>query len=200
MSAISVAAQDDTRGGELQIPLSSPQSALAFPSVIPADTQEQLLRMFRDPYVLGRADRQELVAQLREAVALLPAMSELRVLLGMALCVNLEAQQALEELRESVRLAPRSFIAQLKFGELLMRLRICDQAAAHTQLAAQLAENSLQSELARSQAATIRTMQREGIERGGYGKLRSVFGRTQQALSRIPARIPFGRGRAALEA
>jgi len=34
----------------------------------------------------------------------------------MALCVNLEVQEAMEELREGVRLAPDSFIAQLKMG------------------------------------------------------------------------------------
>ena len=86
----------------------------------------------------------------------------------MALCVDLQAQEALEELREAVSQAPDCFIARLKYGELLMRLRVCDQAAEHTQRAANLASNAMQSELARRQAATIRTMQREGIERGGY--------------------------------
>jgi hypothetical protein len=52
-----------------------------------------------------------------------------------------------------------------------MRLRVCDQAAEHTQCAANLASNAVQSELARRQAATIRTMQREGIERGGYANI-----------------------------
>ena len=87
----------------------------------------------------------------------------------MALCVDLQAQEAMEELREAVRSVPDSFIARLKFGELLMRLRVCDQAAEHTHVAARLASNDVQSELARRQAATIRTMLREGIERGGYG-------------------------------
>ena len=76
----------------------------------------------------------------------------------MALCVDLQAQEAMEELREAVPLAPDCFIARLKFGELLMRLRICDQAAEETQKAAQLATNDVQSDLARKQAATIRTM------------------------------------------
>ena len=89
----------------------------------------------------------------------------------MALCVDLQAQEAMEELRETVNVAPDCFIAQLKFGELLMRLRICEQAAEHTHRAAKLASNTVQSELARRQAATIRTMRREGIERGGYAGL-----------------------------
>ncbi len=72
------------------------------------------------------------------------------------------------QLEESVRLAPNSFIAQLKLGELWMRLRAMDKAEEHTRLAGLLAQSLAQSELARRQAATIRTMRREGIERGGY--------------------------------
>lgn len=155
------------------------QATLALPSVLPSSAQNHLLRMFRDPYVLQPGERTELVAALREAVALEPGVPEFRVLLGMALCVNLEAQDALEELREAARLAPYNFAARLKLGELLMRLRIGDQALEQTRLAAELATNALQSELARKQSAAIRTMQREGIERGGYGKVLSVFSRAR---------------------
>jgi predicted Zn-dependent protease len=127
--------------------------------------------MFRDPRVLEAEERTELISQLRAAVELQPHVPEVRVLLGMALCVDLQAQEAMEQLRESVRQAPDSFIARLKFGELLMRLRICKQAAEETHQAAKLASNAAQADLARKQAATIRTMLREGIERGGYGGL-----------------------------
>ena len=148
--------------------LSTQVSALALAS-ISQDTQSLLLRMFSDPYLLEKEERASLVNQLRECVAQFPDVSELRVLLGMALCVSLDGQAAIEELRESVRLAPDSFIAQLKFGELWMRLRVMDQAEEHTLLAAKLARNLVQSEMARRQASSIRTMKREGIERGGYG-------------------------------
>ncbi len=127
--------------------------------------------MFRDPRVLEHHERGDLIAQLRKAVELTPHVPEVRVLLGMALCVDLQVQEAMEEMREAVKADPDSFIARLKFGELLMRLRVCDQAAEHTQHAAQLASNLVQSELARRQASTIRTMLREGVERGGYGGL-----------------------------
>ena len=147
--------------------LSARVSSLALGS-IPPQTQNLLLRMFADPYLLEKDESASLVTQLRECVAQYPQVSELRVLLGMALCVNLDPQAAIEELRESVRLAPNSFIAQLKMGELWMRLRVCDKAAEHTRLAALLSQNMAQSELARRQAASIRTMRREGIERGGY--------------------------------
>lgn len=148
--------------------LSGQVSSLALAS-ISQESQGLLLRMFSDPYLLEKGERAELVSQLRGCVAQFPDVSDLRVLLGMALCVNLDAQSAIEELRESVRLAPDSFIAQLKFGELWMRLRVMDQAEEHTRLAARLARNLAQSEMARRQASSIRTMKREGIERGGYG-------------------------------
>jgi hypothetical protein len=143
-------------------------SSLALASVS-KEAQGLLLRMFCDPYLLEKQERASLVSQLRDSVEQFPEVSELRVLLGMALCVNFDAQAAIEELRESVRLAPDSFIAQLKFGELWMRLRVIDQAEQHTHIAAKLARSLAQSEMARRQASSIRTMKREGIERGGYG-------------------------------
>lgn len=146
----------------------STRNALALPEVLGPGASQALERMFRDPRLLERQERSDLIAQLRNAVDLAPHMPEVRVLYGMALCVDLQAQEALEQMREAVAQAPDSFIARLKFGELLMRLRICDQAAEHTQKAAELASNDVQSDLARRQAATIRTMRREGIERGGY--------------------------------
>jgi len=147
--------------------LSARVSSLALSSIT-SQTQGLLLRMFADPYLLEKDDKTNLVAQLKDCVAQFPEVSELRVLLGMALCVNLDVHPAIEELKESVRLAPNSFIAQLKLGELWMRLRVVDKAEEHTRLAALLAQNLAQSELARKQAAALRTMKQNGIERGGY--------------------------------
>jgi tetratricopeptide (TPR) repeat protein len=167
-----------------KIALSARVSSLALASISPT-TQTLLLRMFADPYLLEKDEKAHLVEQLRECVAQYPEVSELRVLLGMALCVNLDAQAAIEELRESVRLAPNSFIAQLKLGELWMRLRVVDKAEEHTRLAALLSQSLAQSELARRQAATLRTMKREGIERGGY---KGPFGALTQVFRRLWAR------------
>lgn len=156
-----------------EFPLTVPRdsSAVTFSSSVPAKAQAQLVRMFRDPYVLEGTERAELIQQLQGAVSLQPEIPELRVLLGMALCVDLKVQPALEELREAVKLDPANFLAHLKFGELLLRLRICEQAAEETRVAALLAENPVQAELARRQAAIIRTMRQEGVERGGYSGL-----------------------------
>jgi hypothetical protein len=153
----------------VQADISAPLPSLSLVS-IPTQTQGLLLRMFADPRVLAKNESADLVAQLRECVAQQPDVADLRVLLGMALCVNLDAQAAMEELGEAVSLAPESFIAHLKMGELWMRLRVMPKAEDHTRHAALLAQNLAQSELARRQAATIRTMMREGIERGGYSR------------------------------
>jgi cytochrome c-type biogenesis protein CcmH/NrfG len=147
------------------------ESAIAFSNVVPLTAKAQLVRMFRDPSMLEKVERTILIEELRKAVELRPSVPELRVLLGMTLCVDLNVQPALEELREAVRVGPDSFLAHLKLGELLMRLRICTEAAEETHMAARLARNAVQSELARRQAAIINAMLRAGIERGGYNGL-----------------------------
>ena len=160
---------------EIEImPRNENSTALAAPGVssvlaqVAPGAHGLLVRMFTDPYLLSKEDRAELVQGLRECVAAHPTVPELRVLFGMTLCVDFKVQEAIEELREGVRLAPDSFIAQLKMGELWMRLRVCEKAEAHTREAALLAKNMAQSELARRQAATIRTYMHNGIKRGGY--------------------------------
>ncbi len=124
--------------------------------------------MFADPRVLAKEEKAEIVNQLRECVALHPKVSDLRVVFGMALSVNLDAHQAMEELGEAVALDPNSFIAHFKMGELWMRLRVCEKAKNHTHQAALLAQNMAQAEMARRQAATLRVMMREGVDRSGY--------------------------------
>ena len=143
---------------------STPQSAAL---AVPSRAQELLVRMFANPYVLEKDESASLVRHLRDCVKHQPDVADYRVLLGMTLCVNLEPQAAIDELEKAVELDPQSFIAQLKLGELWMRLRACEKAEEHTQAAARLACNFAQAELARRQAANLRTMKREGAERGG---------------------------------
>src|SRR5260370_19283070 len=164
---------------QLATPASSPVLAK-----VPAKTQNSLLRMFADPYLLSKEDRAELVQGLRECVKANPQVSDLRVLLGMALCVNFEVPDAIEELREGVRLAPHSFIANLKMGELWMRLRVMGKAEEHTHRAALLAGNRVQAELARRQGASIRAMKHAGIERGGYKSPWTLVTRVVRTLRR----------------
>ena len=132
---------------------------------------------------LEKDEKVELVAQLRDCVEQAPRVSELRVLFGMALCVNLEAQDAMEELGEAVSLAPDSFIAHLKMGELWMRLRVCDKAEDHTQLRGaswrKIWRKPNWRGVRRPHSAS---MMRNGIERNGYRKPWLSLNRLQAAL------------------
>jgi len=170
--------------------LPMPQSSqIALSSAVPQRTQQQLVRMFRDPYVLEKDERNILIHDLRDALAASPYTVELHILLGMALCVDFQVQEAMELLRDAVKIDPDNFLVHLKYGELLMRLRICDQASDETRKAAMLAANPVQSELARRQAATLRTMLRDGIERGGYsGILSRIAGLLRKGRTESPTR------------
>ena len=162
----------------LSVPAPSPLAP------IPENARALVSRMFTDPHALEKAERTDLLAQLRETVSAHPGIPELRVVFGMALCVDLEVQEAIEQLREALRLDPDSFIAQLKMGELWMRLRVCRKAEDHTRRAASLARNPVQAELARRQGATIRTLLREGVERGGYRSPFALLGSLRRLWSR----------------
>jgi hypothetical protein len=162
----------------------SPRVGYGALAAVPEEAQILLSRMFADPSVLDKTQRAGLVRDLRLCVQTNPDVSELRVLFGMALCVNLEVSDAIEELREGVRLAPHSFIAQLKMGELWMRLRVMDKAEEHTRRAALLAANRVQAELARRQGASIRAMKHAGIERGGYKSPWTLVTRVVRRLRR----------------
>jgi hypothetical protein len=160
---------------------STPSLSLA---MVPEKAQGLLLRMFTDPRALPKAERADLVKQLRDCVARRPDIADLRVVFGMALCVNLEVQAAMEELGEAVSLDPNSYIAHLKMGELWMRLRVCTKAEDHTRQASLLAQTLAQAELARRQATTIRELMRHGVERGGYKSPWLAFGRLRRLWSR----------------
>lgn len=160
---------------------SSPSLSL---SAVPKQAQGLLLRMFADPRNLEKEERAALVAQLKDCVVRNPEVSDLRVVYGMALCVNLDAQEAMEELAEAVSIDPNSYIAHLKMGELWLRLRVCSKAQDHTRQASLLAQNAAQAEMARRQAATLRTMIRDGVERDGYRKPWLSFGRLRRLWNR----------------
>ncbi|MGB7266512.1 MAG: hypothetical protein WBC92_13425, partial [Terracidiphilus sp.] len=76
---------------ELNISIHPAESGeIALPSALDSETSNLLVRMFRDPRILEPSERKSLVAQLRTAVELEPRVPEIRVLLGMALSVDLQ--------------------------------------------------------------------------------------------------------------
>src|SRR5437764_1367569 len=73
----------------------TPASAGAL-APVPETARRLLLRMFADPHLLEEGERLALVEELRACVQAHPAVADLRVLYGMALCVNLDVQAALQ--------------------------------------------------------------------------------------------------------
>src|SRR3954466_8851659 len=57
-------------------------------SLVSKEAQLLLVRMFADPYLLSKENKADLAGLLRLCVRANPQVAELRVLLGMALCVN----------------------------------------------------------------------------------------------------------------
>jgi len=171
-----------------QGPLAAPLPATL--AAIPETARGLVFGMFVDPHALEKNDRTELLARLRDGIAAHPEIAELRVVFGMALCVDLEVQEAIEQLQHAVRLDPDSFIAHLKMGELWMRLRVCRKAEEHTRRAAALARNLAQAELSRRQGAAIRTLLRDGVERGGHGAVSGLRGLLRRLWSRGGALSP----------
>ena len=88
-------------------------------------------------------------------------------------------------------LAPLVEDVVLRDGSTLrLRPPTADDEGALRREAARLAANDMQAEPARRQAATIRQMQREGIERGGYGGVLAWaknFGKRRSSQPRQPA-------------
>src|SRR3954466_6568757 len=100
----------------------APREASLVPVIETARTL--LMRMFADPYALEPDERVALLEHLRDAVQAHPQAAQGRGLCGMALCVSLDVQEAIEQLDEGVRLDPESFVAQLKMGEIRTRVRV----------------------------------------------------------------------------
>ena len=160
--------------------------------------QGLLLRMFADPRALAKEERADLVKQLRDCVARHPDVSDLRVVYGMALCVNLDAQEAMEELGEAVSLDPNSYHRPPEDGRAVDALARLHQSRRTTRARRRCWRKIWRkSEMARRQAATLRTMMREGVERGGYrtpwlslGRLRRLWNRNRgeaEALATVDA-------------
>ena len=81
----------------------------------------------------------------------------------MAYTVNLDVYKSMDALEAATAIDPEHFWAQLKYGELLYRLRALNRAERETLKAADLAENAWQLSMARKQLHEIRTLKHTSI-------------------------------------
>jgi tetratricopeptide (TPR) repeat protein len=110
----------------------------------------------------------ELIASLEEACMQNPGSVALHTCLGMAYAMNYDVYRSMDALEEARRIDPADFLAQLKYSELLFRLRVIEQAEEETRRALELACKPWELSVARRQLSEIRRLKREGLVRGGW--------------------------------
>jgi uncharacterized 2Fe-2S/4Fe-4S cluster protein (DUF4445 family) len=83
----------------------------------------------------------------------------------MAYAMNFDVYRSLDSFEAAVQIDPSHFFAQLKYSELLYRIRTLHRAEEETLRAIELANNGWELSLARSQLKEIRRLLRKGNER-----------------------------------
>jgi hypothetical protein len=125
---------------------------------------------WRDPHTVSPARLGEYIRELEAACAANPNSADLRTCLGMAYAMDFRAYASMDALEEARRIAPEHFFAQLKYSELLYRLRALPRAEEETLRAAELAGNAWELSLARKQLLEIRRLMRAGTQKPAWTK------------------------------
>lgn len=125
---------------------------------------------WRDPHTVSPERLAGYIAMLETACSENPLSADLRTCLGMAHAMNYDVYRSMDALEEARRIEPDNFFAQLKYSELLYRLRTLIRAEEETLKALDLAATAWQMSLARTQLAEIRRLKREGTQKPAWTK------------------------------
>ena len=125
---------------------------------------------WRDPQTVSPSELEEYIGFLERACEEHPRSADLRTCLGMAYAMNYQAYISMDALEAAVALDETHFFAQLKYSELLYRLRALERAEAETQKAVNLAGNGWELSLAKKQLQDIRQKRREGTQKPEWNK------------------------------
>jgi hypothetical protein len=125
---------------------------------------------WRDPQTVPPAKLCDYIRKLEAACEQNPESADLRTCLGMAYAMNFEAYKSMDALEAAREIAPDNFFAQLKYAELLYRLRILSRSEEETLKALDLANNGWEASLARKQLLEIRRLMREGTQKPVWTK------------------------------
>ncbi|MEO8657696.1 MAG: hypothetical protein ABI693_04460 [Bryobacteraceae bacterium] len=137
---------------------------------LPAELERVPLVPWRDPSTVSKAELTAYIATLERAVEESPQSADLRTCLGMAYAMNYEVYKSMDSLEVAVELAPQHFFAQLKYSELLYRLRALERAEEETLKAVNLAGNNWELSMARKQLQEIRRLRRDGTQKPAWTK------------------------------
>src|SRR5947209_6990880 len=116
---------------------------------------------WRDPHTVSPVELKEYIGFLEAACEEHPHSADLRTCLGMAYAMNYEVYKSMDTLEAAVGLDETHFFAQMKYSELLYRLRTLERAEEETVKALNLAGNGWELSLARKQLHDIRQKRRE---------------------------------------
>ncbi|HEY5480221.1 MAG TPA: hypothetical protein VIL39_01950 [Verrucomicrobiae bacterium] len=136
----------------------------------PVSNRRRQLVPWRDPHTVPAEELTRHIAALEAACVENPDSADLRTCLGMAYAMNLDAYKSMDVLEAAVRLEPENYFAQLKYAELLYRLRALPRAEEETLKALELAGNSRELALARAQLQEIRRLWRDGTQKPAWTK------------------------------
>ncbi len=125
---------------------------------------------WRDPNAVSPTDLARYTQSLEQACEQNPNSADLRVCLGMVYAMDYRVYKSMDALEHARDIDPGNYWAQLKYAELLYRLRILLRAEKEAHKAIALARNSWEVSLARKQLRQIRELMREGTQRPEWTK------------------------------
>jgi tetratricopeptide (TPR) repeat protein len=125
---------------------------------------------WRDPHSVPPEKLAEFIESLIQACLQNPENADLRTCLGIAYAMNYDPQHSMDALEEARRIEPENYFAQLKYAELLYRMRVIDRAETETLRALDLAGNNWEIAVARRQLSEIRQLRRKGMVRPDWTK------------------------------
>ncbi|MGA2327019.1 MAG: hypothetical protein ABSH05_12115 [Bryobacteraceae bacterium] len=125
---------------------------------------------WRDPHSVSPARLREYIATLEALCEQNPRSADLRTCLGMAYAMNFQPYQSMDSLEAARDIEPENFFAQLKYAELLYRLRALPRAERETLQALEVARTHWEVSIARRQLLDIRKLIREGTQKPAWTK------------------------------
>ncbi|MEO8540337.1 MAG: zinc-ribbon domain-containing protein [bacterium] len=157
---------------------------VALAAVAPSATETAQARLRAGVELLARSDNEGSLAILNALVNDEPTFAVARAYRGLANLRLVRVGDAREDLEESIRQAPDSFICRSKYAEFLARLGFFDQAVTQLDAALLLAPPDVESKLA---AIELRNFSRDKAKGLYYRPLR------YPDFSRLKPRSLFGR-------
>ena len=139
-------------------------------ALVPVPSSPSLPIPWRDLHAVSPGELSSYISALEQACLDHPASADLRTVLGIAHAVNYDVNKSMDALEAATLLDPANFWAQLKYAELLYRLRVLVRAEAETAKALNLAANGWQLALARHQLQEIRKLARDSTRNVEWNK------------------------------